>query len=352
MLNLGFAVANSGLNDISGVAGTMLAASDEQDDALALELFEMLLPALLDAYGYGAGSGAIASGDASAIGNQSETYVQQTASVTASGDGSASIDQNVVVANVGAAGANTGGNVLGRRTLDPASAQAVVTMAAFLAQLLSMVHQTPGSATSLATSSQALEIPFGDLILQLDGRFDALDTTVSGGGSHADVRQISIVVSLGVARADSGRNSTEVVSTSRLLAAVNAVLPEIIATGDATATNRSLVVICQRSNADDVPCLAPPVETPTTEPPAVSPGGEVTPTVVTTPAPPAAPTATVAPPAAPADPGGPRGFGTPTARQELPATGSETQTLLIVATLLVLAGAALLLVRRRPQVEP
>ena len=351
VLNLGFALANSGLNEISGVAGSMLAASDEQDDALAEELFAMLLPALLESYGYGVGSGSVATGDATAIGNQSETYVQQVARATASGDGTATIDQDVVVANVGAAGANTGGNVLGgpSRTLDPQAAKAVVTMAAFLAQLLSMVHNTPDSATTLARSSQTIAIPFGDLVLQLDGRFDALDTTVGQGGTRADVRQISIVLSLGVAHADSGRNTTEVVSTTQLLAAVNAVLPEIVQTGDARAANRALVVICQRSNAADVPCLAPPQEEPASEeppaaePPAVSPQGDTT--QVSTVAPPAVPaavpvrTVVVSAPTAPA---GPQAFRGSSASRQLPATGSDTQTILLIGALLVLAGGCLL----------
>src|SRR5690606_33296757 len=32
----------------------------------------------------------------------------------------------------------------------------------------------------------------------------------------------------------------------------------VITTGDATAANQEVVVICQRINADDVDCLAPP----------------------------------------------------------------------------------------------
>jgi LPXTG-motif cell wall-anchored protein len=350
VLNLGFALANSGLNEISGVAGSMLAASDEQDDALAEELFAMLLPALLDSYGYGVGSGSVATGDATAIGNQSETYVQQVARATASGDGTATIDQEVVIANVGAAGANTGGNVLGgtTRTLDPQAAKAVVTMAAFLAQLLSMVHNTPSSATTLARSSQTIEIPFGDLVLQLDGRFDALDTTVGQGGTRADVRQVSIVLSLGVAHADSGRNTTEVVSTTQLLAAVNAVLPEIVRTGDARAANRALVVICQRSNAADVPCLAPPVEEPASEeppaaePPAVAPqGGSTQVSTVAPPAPPSAvPVRTLVP--APTGPARPQAFRAPSTTRQLPATGSDTQTIILIGALLVLAGGCLL----------
>ena len=52
----------------------------------------------------------------------------------------------MLVANVGAAGANTGGNVLGGRyaSLDPDTAKAVVTLAAFLSQMLALVHTSVG----------------------------------------------------------------------------------------------------------------------------------------------------------------------------------------------------------------
>ena len=146
VLNLGFALANSGLNSISGVAGGLLSASDADDDAVAEDLFAMLLPALLQSYGYGpgAGSGAVNTGDATAIGNQSETYVAQIAAAASSGDGLNSIVQEVLVANMGAAGANTGANTLGsaRASLDPQTAEAVVKMAAFLASML--VDRPPG----------------------------------------------------------------------------------------------------------------------------------------------------------------------------------------------------------------
>ncbi len=352
VLNLGFAVANSGLNEISGVAGGLLAAADAGDDALAHDLFAMLLPALLQSYGYGAGSGSVQSGDATAVGNRSATYVAQVATATAAGDGVAVIDQDVVVANVGGAGANSGGNVLGgtTRTLDPQTATAVVQMAAFLAQLLSMVHSSADAATALASSTQALAIPFGDLVLQLDGSFDALDTTMRNGGSEAAVRQVSIVLSLGVAQSNTGLNTTSVVSSTRLLAAVNAALPELIATGDVAATNRSLVVICQRINAADVPCLAPPEEEPPVEEPVdQSPQGPATtaPPVMT-------PQQVTPPPAAPtpaAGPGQPHAFHTPRANATLPATGTDTQTILLVAALFVALGGALLLVRRRPAAD-
>ena len=297
VLNLGFALANSGLNSISGVAGGLLSASDADDDAVAEDLFAMLLPALLQSYGYGpgAGSGAVDTGDATAIGNQSETYVAQIAAAASSGDGLNSIVQEVLVANMGAAGANTGANTLGgaRASLDPQTAEAVVKMAAFLASMLSIVHQATGS-TALQLQNQGLEIPFGDLIFQISGALDGFDTELtSETGARARIRQISIVLSLGVATSNSGYNAGVTVQeqgqaldstvSAERVAAVNSELAAIgaaatdaavdtagdaITTGDVMAGNvDNLVIICQRINSENIDCLAPPPPTPPPPPP-------------------------------------------------------------------------------------
>ena len=74
-----------------------------------------LLPAMLapdaDPPG-GASAGSVATGDAVAIGNRSTTVISQQATAAAAGDGSVVIEQRAVVANVGAAVANTGSNVV------------------------------------------------------------------------------------------------------------------------------------------------------------------------------------------------------------------------------------------------
>ena len=109
VLNLGVALANSGVNELRGIAGSLLSATP--DDVLTEQLFALLLPSLLASYeAEAAGAGSVSTGTATAIGNQSATYIDQTASATASGDGTASVEQQVIVANVGGAFANTGGN--------------------------------------------------------------------------------------------------------------------------------------------------------------------------------------------------------------------------------------------------
>ncbi len=396
VLNLGFAIANSGLNDISGVAGALLAADDEADDYLAEQLFAMLLPALLQSYGISVGAGSIDTGSAQAIGNQSETYVQQTVGAAAAGTGVANVTQDVLVANMGGAVANTGFNALGSmQQLTPDQAGAVVKMAAFLANILAKVHHSSSAADMLVSGSEAIEIPFGDMVLTLDGRLGALDTVLTGGNARANVRQISIVISIGMARANTGRNVVSTYSESELLKAVSAVLPtlteqvaaaevreadpmaaalaveaspelfaaramDFVGTGDVAAKNATVVQICQRINALNVACLAPPEdeEPPIDDPddPPVIPETPVIPFVPVDP--PGTPTTVVV-----LDPD-PHGFQRPTQSPEaseptsdssqrgfapLPMTGNDIQVMLITASGIILAGGIMLGGRRRPR---
>ena len=264
IMNIGFALANSGVNEITGAAGGILTAGDSQvQNDMALDLFSMLLPALLQNFAGSSGQGVIGTGDATAIGNRSETYVHQLAEAAASGDGIASIVQDVLVANVGAAGANTGGNTLGGRyaSLDPDMAKAVVTLAAFLSQMLALVH-TSSAEAALAMQEQGMEIPFGSIVLQVQGQMQGIDTELTNEtGARANIRQITIILSLGIAQSNSGLNNAVGVDQQNALAtSVNAT--DFARTGDALAANEGLIIICQRRNAADVECLAPPVDDP------------------------------------------------------------------------------------------
>lgn len=293
VLNVGFALANSGINDISGVAGGLLSADPGDDNAYAQDLFAMLLPALLQSYGYGPAVGAISTGDATATGNDSDTFVRQVALAAASGDGVVDIVQQVLVANVGAAGANTGGNVLGGgvATLNAEDASSIVMMAAFMSEMLAMVHESANGATMDAVS-RGIDVPFQGLLLRLDATFSGLDTTMGDAtGAQVNMRQVTIVVSLGLANANTGNNdaSTQITqgNTANGVQAGDAVqvlalddAGNIIGTGDADAASTAQVVLCQRINADDIACLEPPTTT-TTEPPADPPPTTVTTTVAT-----------------------------------------------------------------------
>ena len=302
----------------------------------------------------------------------------QIAAAASSGDGLNRIVQEVLVANMGAAGANTGANTLGgaRASLDPQTAAAVVKMAAFLASMLSIVHTATGS-TALQLQSQGIEIPFGDLIFQISGALDGFDTELtSETGARARIRQISIVLSLGVAKSNSGLNAgvtvqeqgqalDSTVSAARV-AAVNSELAAIgaaatdaavdtagdaINTGDVEAGNvDNLVIICQRINAEDVDCLAPPPPSPPPPPPGVTTTTVAVGSVSTVVAAPTTAPSTTQPALAPPVAGGnpPSGLRAPApSAAPLPSTGSDVDTILWGAAILVLLGGCLVLVRRR-----
>jgi LPXTG-motif cell wall-anchored protein len=303
----------------------------------------------------------------------------------ASGDGITSIVQNILVANMGVAGANTGVNSLGGgyATLDPQTAGAVVRMAAFLASLLSVVHQG-ATSTMLAAQSAGIEIPFGDLVLTVGGLLSGFDTQLtSATGARANIRQISIVLSLGLARANTGNNVVQTQTTpdglpaatpalqstisaerqaevNTELAAINAQatgdMVDNIATGPSDVGNKgNLVVICQRINANDIDCLAPPP--PPVEPPADTPPTTTTPEVVTptTEAPavdavrsPDSPVVGMIPAA---NGEAPQQVAAATSDDSLPSTGTDVEGILFVAGCMLTIGICVLIVFRRKPLQ-
>jgi LPXTG-motif cell wall-anchored protein len=361
IMNIGFALANSGVNEITGAAGGILTAGDNQtQNDLAMDLFAMLLPALLQNFAGTSGQGVIGTGDATAIGNRSETYVHQLADAAASGDGIASIVQDVLVANVGAAGANTGGNTLGGRyaSLDPDMAKAVVTLAAFLSQMLALVH-TQSASQALAMQQAGLEIPFGDIVLQVQGQMQGVDTELTGEtGQRANIRQITIILSLGIAQSNSGLNTAIGVDQQNALAtSVNAT--DFARTGDAFAANDGLVIICQRRNANDVACLAPPVDEPPVDTPVEPVDEPTTSTTAVSTDEGVAPGTTLVEAASSMNgsqepPSKPQGFTSPspTHSSTLPSTGSNVADVMLYAGAALLLGLGMLLLATRRRGQP
>ena len=368
VLNVGFALANSGINDISGVAGGLLSADPGDDNEYAQDLFAMLLPALLQSYGYGPAAGSISTGNATATGNDSDTFIKQVALAASSGDGVVDIVQQVLVANMGAAGANTGGNSLGGgvQTLSADDASGIVLMAAFMSEMLALVHQEANGATMEAVS-RGIDVPFQGVLLRLDAAFSGLDTTYTNeGGAQATMRQVTIIVSLGLANSNTGHNSTQTVTQGNVVNelqtgdAVSVMALDaagnIIGTGDAEVGADQVVVICQRINAEDVDCLAPPTTTvPPGDTPTTTPGTQTTtlPGAATTDPGGAGVQTTVAgastsgtTPSTPGDPGAPSGFGHVPAGT-LPATGVGINVLIAIAVFIGLAGGVMIMAAKR-----
>ena len=304
----------------------------------------MLLPALLQSYGYGGGS--ISTGDATAVGNDSDTFVRQVALAAASGDGVVDIVQQILVANMGAAGANTGGNVLGGgvATLSAGDASAIVMMAAFMSEMLALVHQSANGEV-MASQSRGINVPFQGILLRLDASFSGLDTQVLGAnGTTANLRQVTIIVSLGLANSNTGHNNT--VNQGNVVNGLQTGDSIQILAGDAEVTADQLVVICQRINADDIDCLAPPTTTPGTSP--ILPGSSTT-TDPGSAIPDPGSSGGALPGTATPDPVSPNvasGFGH-LPQGPLPETGVATDAAVIIASVVILAGGTLLLLSKR-----
>ena len=104
-------------------------------------------------------------------------------------------------------------------------------------------------------------------------------------GAQVNMRQVTIVVSLGLANANSGNNdaSTQITQGNVVNELQSGDFVNVIDTGDATAANQdNLVVMCQRINADDIDCLEPPTTTttlPVDDPPPTSSATTTTTTV-------------------------------------------------------------------------
>lgn len=302
--------------------------------------------------GAGTGAGAISTGDATAVGNRSTTVISQQASAVSAGDGSVVIDQRAVVANVGVAAANTGNNVTAPGAgmpLDPESQRVVDDISAALTGFLAQLDAA-AAGELMPGEPLRLTLTIGDVTIEVDATLAGAVLGVDA-GAQASVRQITAIFNIGVSRATSGDNIGVVSGDDAALVAALTAAAEArtttsgpvtvsIATGDATAANRSVLAVCQVDEVAATVCERDR-----------SPGGGEQPA----PNQPAQPSGT--PPAGIGyDPGAidtpdarPVPFRTPApARAELPATGSDPMAMIVVATCLILLGGAMLRVGRRP----
>jgi hypothetical protein len=363
VLNFGTAFANTGGN--AAVAGAGPAGMSPAEYQAVLAIMNVLAP-ILDGLGTPTGSqlgnstALVTTGNASALGNDAQTAINQIAAGSVSGDEYATATQRATVANLGLALANTGYNAA---LANPGAfdMSGLTPAATELSRFFGLLADTSWLSSANPFASFAQSIDLGGVTLNLGGDISGTqfllgwdDALVPDDGpltAGVRVRQISAVLNIGIAIADSGSNValslargdntttssdvqallSTVASTNEGVAANGSALARI-ATGDATAIgSHALVTICQAFN-DNVAC-APNVELPS------DPGTPVTPTendsamlLAST------PTANPTPAARPAsDPGD--------AAATLPFTGGDPQALLTAA--LGLIGVGGVLTRRR-----
>src|SRR5262249_2761390 len=102
-------------------------------------------------------------------------------------------------------------------------------------------------------------------------------TSATGSGPSANVRQLTAVISLGAAFANTGGNATTGVAVASgadnpelrvslqlTPQASGGSISSVITTGDVVAENGSLVILCQLSSSPGHPCLKPTVVDPPT----------------------------------------------------------------------------------------
>jgi LPXTG-motif cell wall-anchored protein len=280
--------------------------------------------------------------------------ISQQATASASGDGSVVIDQRAVVANVGAAVANTGGNMVAAGAgvpLDGDSQKVVDDIAAALTAFLDQIDAAAAGRLDPGAPLR-LTLTIGDVTIDVDASLAGALIGVDAGAS-ATVRQVTAIFNIGVTRASTGDNVAVVSGDQAAQLAALATVAEqqartggslrvSITTGDALAQNRSSVIaICQVDDVSPAVCEdgtsgaggeAPaPAPAPAPTMPSeqfglvLSPGQIVTQPVVSRPV----------------------ARQVRTVRAALPATGADSMVLVATASVMLLLGGGLVLVSRR-----
>jgi hypothetical protein len=184
-----------------------------------------------------AGTGAAQSGDANAVGNQSQTTETQTVTVSGNLGVIQVINQRAAVSNVGAAVANTGGNIaIGNSSNNTADANQTGTSALGPA---SNSGQAANGSNGTATISTGNASAVGN-------NSNTTIEQVAHGSAHGQlggilvINQDAVVTNSGVALANSGGNfalGNDSDNTAGLLQDANSAAG--IAANDGKATNRS-----------------------------------------------------------------------------------------------------------------
>ncbi len=215
VVNVGIALGNSGLNITIGTLGT---------DGL---------PASTQAVTTGASNGQIYTGDASAIGDRSNSAINQSANGTASGIATLVIDQRAVIVNFGTALANSGGNVA-LASFDPSnltSEEAEIVYAVLSA--LAPLFGPPQTGVQNSLGGTTASIGTGNASAIGNSSATEIDQNVEGsvhGDGNASATQTAVVGNLGVALANTGFNGALAGVT---LDGLTQAHPELVGAGDA-----------------------------------------------------------------------------------------------------------------------
>jgi hypothetical protein len=190
-----------------------VAAALPDGDVFGVNTFGVRAAAGLGAAG--GGDAQIHTGDATATGNASDTTINQTNLVVVTADDQGvSLGQSAAVANLGVAGADTGGNSATAGNAGDGSASIVT-----------------GNATAVGNQSRTVINQTNFVV-------------VTGEGSSVDLDQRAQVDNVGVADANTGGNTAQAGGSDDSGGSA------VISTGNATATgNLSTTVVTQRTNA-------------------------------------------------------------------------------------------------------
>jgi hypothetical protein len=226
IVNFGGAFANTGGN--AAVAGIGPDGYTDQE-RFALQAIMSILEPILAQFetpptnGTTVGNGAaiITTGDANALGNDASTAVTQNIVGSASGDDVTTALQHATVANLGVALANTGfnaalGNTGGAPALPAANQSELTSASNDLAIFFAMLSDPSWLHSSNPFASFARSIHLGDLTVGLGGSITGREFLMGWDGDMfanggplpggVRVRQISAVLDIALAFADSGHN--------------------------------------------------------------------------------------------------------------------------------------------------
>jgi hypothetical protein len=278
IVNIGIALANSGFNTAS------VGALSAQEASIVQSILSMLfggsgLPALNGFTASSAGGTAgISTGNVVAIGNDTKTGIGQSVNGMVSGHGQASATQQAYVTNLGIAVGNSGGNLATVGGLDAGVAgQLAATQASTTSFLDQILH--PGWLVDHGSSPQLTSaIDLGGALLQVRGDVSGTMQLVGipgpdgSQGTNVTVEQVSGVLHLSFAFADSGHNTATTVGdqisgagSGGLLAAIGTQVAGI-QTGNVNAVGGDFTVdVCQSIGDHACDTKPVPVKTPVPE---------------------------------------------------------------------------------------